>query len=228
MSWFLKAKHWQIFVLIVAVPIVLEVIGFVVMALTREPVALMVCFGLMMIIALGTQFGWLYNVGTALAEKLGPNSGLNVRRFKNFVLVPAIYLGMLVILMAIVGLVIMNNGRPSPYMALLFIIIIPMHLFSVFCIFYSIWFIAKSLKMAERWNHVEFGDYVGEFFLTWFIFVGIWFLQPRINRLFDPTLPPQQPQYNPNTNPQYYQQHYPPQQPYYPPQNPPNDPPPAV
>jgi hypothetical protein len=226
MSWFLKAKHWQIFLLIFVIPFVIEIIGFILMAVTREPAALFISLFLMMAIILGTQFGWFYNVGTALAEKLGPNSGMNLRRFKNFVLVPAIYIGVLVIIMAIIGIIVMNNGRPSPYMAFLLLLIIPLHLFSIFCIFYSIWFVSKSLKMVERWNHVDFGDYVGEFFLTWFLFVGIWFLQPRINRLFDPTLPPPQPQYNPNAHPHYYNQQYPPQQqPYYPPQNPP---PPAV
>jgi hypothetical protein len=225
MSWFLKAKHWQIFLLIFVIPFIIEIVGFILMALTREPVVLFICVFLMMAIILGTQFGWFYNVGTALAEKLGPNSGLNLRRFKNFVLVPAIYIGVLLLVIVFVAIMLTDHGRPSPYMALLLLLIIPLHLFSIFCIFYSIWFVAKSLKMVERWNHVEFGDYVGEFFLTWFLFVGIWFLQPRINRLFDPTLPPPQPQYNPNAHPQYYNQHYPPQQPYYPPQNPP---PPAV
>jgi hypothetical protein len=93
--------------------------------------------------------------------------------------------------------------------------------------------------MVERWNHVNFGDYAGEFFLTWFLFVGIWFIQPRINRLFDPNLPPEPPKPQPNPYYGQYQQpyygHYPgynqrqPQNPYpghYPDPNQPGNPPP--
>lgn len=222
MNWFLKAKHWQIFILIFVAPLVIEVIGFVAAFTTREPALLFICVFLMMLIVLGTQFGWFYNVGTALANRINPNANMNLKRFQAFVRVPAIYLGALFLGMALFAIFMMNNGHPSPFLALMLIIIIPMHFFSIFCIFYSIWFVSKSLKMAERWNHVELGDYIGDFFLTWFFFVGVWFIQPRINRMFDPTLP-QQPMQPPNTyqNPQYYGQNYPPQDPpQYPPYNP--------
>lgn len=228
MNWFLTAKHWQIFLLIFVTPFVIEIFGIIGVVITHQPTLFIGCMIIMMAVILGTQFGWFYAVGTALANRIGPNSGMNVKRFKSFVFIPMIYIGCFILGMIIFGLVLLNNGRPSPYLGLLFFIIIPLHFFTMFCIFHSILFIAKSLKMNEKWNHVDFGDYVGEFFLTWFLFVGIWFLQPRINRLFDPTLPPALPSPSTFENPQYYSQYYPPQDPqqYYPPQQPPQNPPP--
>lgn len=207
MSWFLRAKHWQIFLLIFAVPVVLEIIGMALVFATRDPAPVFVVFALMMAVVVTVQFGWFYNVGVALGKKLPENAGMNLRRFRSFALVPAFYLGALMLGMIIFGWYVFETHEPpSPALAALLVIIIPLHFFSIFCIFYSIWFIAKSLKMVERWNRVELGDYIGDFFLIWFLFIGIWFIQPRINRLFDPTLPPTPPQpnaYNPNYPPGY-------------------------
>jgi hypothetical protein len=63
-------------------------------------------------------------------------------------------------------------------------VILPLHLFSMFCIFYCLYFNAKALKAVEWRRPVTFGDYAGEFFLLWFFPLGIWFIQPRINQLF--------------------------------------------
>ena len=60
-------------------------------------------------------------------------------------------------------------------------IIIPLHLFSMFCIFYLI---AKTIKTAELQRKVGFGDFAGEFFLLWFYFIGIWINQPKVNKLY--------------------------------------------
>jgi hypothetical protein len=57
----------------------------------------------------------------------------------------------------------------------------------MFCIFYCFYFTAKVLKTVELQKPVTFNDYAGEFFLIWFFPIGIWFIQPRINRLFNGT-----------------------------------------
>jgi len=55
----------------------------------------------------------------------------------------------------------------------------------MFCIFYCLYFVAKALKSVELQREVTFNDYAGEFFLFWFSPIGVWVLQPRINKLFD-------------------------------------------
>ena len=63
-------------------------------------------------------------------------------------------------------------------------VIIPLHLFAMYCIFYCLTFVAKNLVKAETGKRVTFYDYAGPFFLLWFFPIGVWFIQPRINRLY--------------------------------------------
>ena len=68
---------------------------------------------------------------------------------------------------------------------LIFGLIVPIHLFSMFCIFYCLYFNAKALKAVEWQRPVTFGDFAGEFFLLWFYPIGVWIIQPRVNKLFE-------------------------------------------
>ena len=44
-------------------------------------------------------------------------------------------------------------------------------------------FVAKTIQTAESQRTVSFGDYIGNFFLIWFLPIGVWILQPKINEL---------------------------------------------
>ncbi len=50
--------------------------------------------------------------------------------------------------------------------------------------FYDLYFVSKNLVLAETSKSASFYDYAGPFFLIWFFPVGVWFIQPRINRLY--------------------------------------------
>jgi hypothetical protein len=56
------------------------------------------------------------------------------------------------------------------------------------CFFYCIHFASKSLKAVELQRTVTFRDYVADFFLFWFFPIGVWFIQPKINKIFNRTL----------------------------------------
>jgi hypothetical protein len=77
----------------------------------------------------------------------------------------------------------------DPIFPIAFIAIIPFHLFAVFCALYSLWFIAKCLKSVELQQAVAFSDYILEIVLIWFLPIGIWFIQPRINAIFEDRQP---------------------------------------
>jgi hypothetical protein len=77
---------------------------------------------------------------------------------------------------------ISTGGQPNPA---IFALIVPLHLFSMFCIFYCLYFNAKALKTVEWQRPVTFSDFAGEFFLIWFFPIGVWIIQPRLNKLFD-------------------------------------------
>jgi len=62
-------------------------------------------------------------------------------------------------------------------------IVVAMHLLATVAIFYVLGFSSKNLIMAERQAPVSFFDYSGPFFLMWFFPLGVWFVQPRVNKL---------------------------------------------
>jgi cytochrome b561 len=185
MNWFLRAKHWQLFLLILGIPLFAEIIGFALVIITRSMNGLMIMFPIMMLSAVIGQFGWMLSVGTKLQLRLPPEGRMNVKRFRFFILFMLFYMLLIGLIVSGVILATMNGFKPSPYMALSFLIIIPAHFFSMFCIFYGIWFVAKSFKQNELWRPVVFNDYMAEFFLIWFFVIGVWIIQPKINKMFE-------------------------------------------
>jgi len=72
--------------------------------------------------------------------------------------------------------------------AVLFLLIFPLHLLAMFCLFYLLYFVSKSLVLAETCKPASFNEYAGLFFLIWVFPIGVWFIQPRINRQYAESL----------------------------------------
>lgn len=182
MKKFLTLKHWQLFGLLMGLPIVFQLITIGSLISSHDPTAMFYFFPIMMILFIGFFFGWFYALGTNLYKKLPQTATMNLTRFKISLLIPVIYL--LLISVFMVGMFSYISSDVKPNLAI-FALIVPLHLFSMFCIFYCLYFNAKALKTVEWQKPVTFSDFAGEFFLIWFFPVGIWIIQPRINKLFD-------------------------------------------
>ncbi len=50
-------------------------------------------------------------------------------------------------------------------------------------ILYLIYFVAKTFKTVELNRRVSFSDFAGDFFLVLFFPVGVWIIQPKINKM---------------------------------------------
>ena len=59
-------------------------------------------------------------------------------------------------------------------------VIFSLHAFATFCMFYLLYFVSKTLVLAETSKPPSFYDYAEPFFLIWFFPMGLWFIQPRI------------------------------------------------
>ncbi|MEM7163331.1 MAG: hypothetical protein AAF487_12925 [Bacteroidota bacterium] len=80
-----------------------------------------------------------------------------------------------------------DNGPPSWIFSLLFVYLF-VYLIIGFAFFYCLVKACKPYKIAISLKDATFGDYIGEFFALWFSFVGIWIMQPKINKLENGTL----------------------------------------
>jgi len=134
----------------------------------------------MIVFAIGI-FGWIWAISTELQAKLPTDVKLNVRRFKILFLIPTLYIFGLAVWMGynIYGGVIEEIDNIRGVIGL----IIFLHLFSMVCIFLGLQFAAKTMKSVELGRLAKFEEYAGEFFLIWLSPIGVWFLQPRLNKL---------------------------------------------
>lgn len=191
---FLKAKHWQLFTLVFALPIALQVIMMVWMFSTLvnnpnpDPTFMfnyMKIVPFIMILVLGVNFGWSWSVAIGLQNKVPQNVTMKVKKFKIFFFIPLVYLSLITLFFAI----FINTGYFASVSTVLgfglwlLIVIIPLHFFAIFCMFYNMYFVSKTIKTVELQREVTFGEFIGEFFMIWFFFIGIWILQPKINKM---------------------------------------------
>ncbi|ASS47891.1 MAG: hypothetical protein A3D31_01660 [Candidatus Fluviicola riflensis] len=192
----LHTPHWKLFILVFGIPFVAAMTLMVVMismiVSQREPnpevlFPYIFVFPAIALVGAITQLYWQWSVGTGLQAYLHPDTRLRVKRFKIFFFIPWIYMGAFLLVATIISTQIRSsNGDESSGLAWaipLFILAFLMHFFSIFCIIYTLYFVAKTLKSVELQREAHFSDYIGEFFLIWFFPVGVWFIQPRINRI---------------------------------------------
>jgi hypothetical protein len=193
MSIFLRAKHWQIFLLLFVIPFILQTVmmGILFSNLIRNPNPALVFdylkfFPLIMILVMGTLFSWFWAVAINLQKLVPADVKMKVTKFKVFFFIPIVYLLLIVTAVPIIASSQFTNFKdPSPIF-FVFAFIIPLHLFCMFCIFYCLYFVAKTFKTVELQREVTFSDFTGEFFLIWFFFIGVWIIQPKINKLVEP------------------------------------------
>ncbi len=180
---FLKMKHWQFFALAFVLPFFLEFF-FMWAMLTNmgSGIVAPALFLVILILGGGTMIGWLFSVGWRFSSLLPGEGRMSLGFFKFSVVFPVVYAFAFFALIAREFTPLPFQGAPA---ASTFELIMPVHLLAMFCMFYVLYFASRTLKMAEVRKRVGFGEYAAEFFLMWFAPVGIWFLQPRITKLFN-------------------------------------------
>jgi len=179
MKTFLRLKHWQLFCLLVCTYLGFQIVGKTTTVISSQGKTTTFSeYSPLVFLFIAVLFGWFYTVGVNLIKKLPDTVKMNITKFKwlMFILIMYIFL-----FYAFVHFRIQPN-------TITLVIIILLHLFSMFCILYCIYFNAKALKTVELQQPVTFSDYAGEFFLLLFFPIGIWIIQPRINKIFDATL----------------------------------------
>lgn len=184
---FLKAKHWQIFMITFGLPIILEIIAMPFMIIGNNPMVIMKIMPIMMIFFIGGFFGWFWAIAIGLQNKVPTGVKMKVKKFKVFFFIPLIYIILIFGFMGFVfGGILENGQQPSGGMiGGLVGIIVPLHLFSMFCIFYCLYFVSKTFKTVELQREVTFSDFAGEFFMIWFFPIGVWIVQPKINKMIE-------------------------------------------
>jgi len=201
MERFLKLKHWQLFGLMFFVPLVVQ-IGFV-LTVVRNFMALsvsgqeldpanmfkgLIYYLILILYLLFLHFGWYWVVGIKLQEKIPVEIRLKTGMCKFFIIFPLVYIiafsfAMYWFIPILGGLQFQIGQSIGPWIGFIPFLLFPLQLFCIFCAFYCMYFTARTIKTAELQRAARLDDYIGEFFLIWFFPIGVWILQPRLNRL---------------------------------------------
>jgi hypothetical protein len=197
MNLFLRAKHWQLFLLTFGIPILLNIIMMADIFSSlmehqgdqRDPALVFdyfKFFPLIMLLFIGGLLGWQWSVAIGLQKMVPAGIKMKVTKFKIFFFIPVVYILLLLAGISFLFSSGFSNATQAGFdyrFVMPFFLLIPLHLFSMFCLFYCIYFVSKTMKTVELQREVSFSDFAGEFFLTWFFPIGVWILQPKINKL---------------------------------------------
>lgn len=174
-SFFLRAKHWQLFLLLVLGQIVAEFAAFITLPPRihswREfgPIGLLLLATMVLIFL--CFLAWLGALGMFFRSMEKPELRMETGFFRFALIYPAIYMP--------IFFATLFTDRLD-YTAL----IIPLHLLAMVCLFYNLFFVSKNLVIVEKERSVTFSEYAGPFFLLWFYPIGIWIIQPKVNQLY--------------------------------------------
>ena len=189
-----QLKHWQLFVMFFILPLII-VFSYLVYLLASNKLnegmtnihlfsIFVLIITIVSIIILVTCYAWFWSIGIGFRRKFPKKIAFNYKLFKVAVIFPVIYLiGLpLIIYFFTDDLCSLNTDHPQTIKSSYWLLI-PLHFFSFFCSMYCIFFTAKTLKTIELQREPIFKEYSYELFLILFFFIGVWFIQPKVNAI---------------------------------------------
>lgn len=172
---FLRTKHWEIFLATFA-PLSLVFLApflFAVPSVFSSLTDFLELGPLMGIWALGlvSAYGWIWSLGVFLNSVADPSRRKGTRLLAFACVYPILY-------GVAFGPSLIGNAYVSPAVD------IPTNLIAGVCMFYDLYFVSRRLVFACSREPASFLDYAGRFLLLLYFPVGVWFIQPRVNRLY--------------------------------------------
>ncbi len=207
----LRAKHWSIFITVFIIPMIVFIVWYAYLmvqifqlsegpqGLSSDPIAefefMMSQFSYMfpvIFILSGVLYAWFWSIGVTLQKYLHPDVQLKSKLFKFCVI--GLLASMLILIFGMnkfMGFTLdmqrietPSHDLPAEIIAWIPIFFI-LYFFLLFAQVYSLYFMAKTIKSGVLNRRARFSDYIGEFFLLWFWPIGVWFLQPAINKIVE-------------------------------------------
>lgn len=174
----LRLKHWQAFLLLFVLPFLLQFgLPELFDAAGVEPgwVVTLLLDALPSV----TYLLWIWRVGLHLYGRLPVQIKISPVYLHLGALYFVLYTLLFVYTLGLVKASVLEGNLPYGMLLLL----APMHLLATFCFLYMVYFAARSLVSVEQQQVVSGGAFTRTYLLFLFLPIGIWFLQPRLNKL---------------------------------------------
>jgi hypothetical protein len=167
-EFFIRAKHWQIFSIFTPYVIVF-LVSFIYMG-ASTPSGLSVFYAVTSSIAMLWFVSWFLSIAHFLNDLLPTE----IRRRKYFFEIACLY----ALIYVPINLFFLNEkpslGSIPDWLSFLYL----------FCMLYAIYSVSRCFVLIEYGQSSPWYRYMGIFLLLIFYPVGVWVVQPRINRQF--------------------------------------------
>ncbi len=177
----LQAKAWIVFLLsfgalFASHGLMLVAVGLLA-AYGKTSYLLVIAVAVFLVVALVTISLWLWAVAVHLKKRVPKEITVSSALFK------VIFFMTLLCIIAFFLLVLvkmfMSITIPRKFQIVFYLLL----LFPHGSIVYLVYFAAKIIKTIELNCYVTFSDFAGEFFLILVFPIGLWIIQPRINKM---------------------------------------------
>ncbi len=174
----LKIKAWELFFLAFVAQFIVMGFSFLVVYITDSLVIGVIINQIIMILSFLVILRWEWLIGTKINLKISEKIRPKPAFFKFaiiFCTVFAVSFTLLFIMTAFIDI-----ASPELLSKLIMLLLV----FDICLLVYSSNFVAKNLVMYEKGRSVNFLEYLSTFFMLWFYPIGVWMVQPRVNRIF--------------------------------------------
>lgn len=174
MTFFLRARAGHLFIVLMS----LYAVGMAIIISTGEPLVA----GIVIATMLAVISGWLWTIAAAANAQVAPHLRSSLSKMKTALLAANIGSAalFLIVIPSMVAASDPNFGKE------LFPPAVPVIFITIAGLAYSVSFAAKRLITFEKQSVVSVTSCIGVAILFWFWYVGVWFLQPRVQRLAAP------------------------------------------
>lgn len=178
MKVFLKIRHWQLFAIFFVIPVIImfAVPEEVILDDSPENIKISV---IIMGIYVAILMSWIWTLGINLYKR-APTS----TNFKTELIFFVASFCFIVADVIFIFWTVVNFANKTELPSFLFPTLVIGHLITFICVFYCSSFLAKMLKVNELKRPVHRREWFGDAMLFVFYLIGVWNIQPRINRLF--------------------------------------------
>lgn len=170
----LRLKHWQVFALVVGSIAVYQNAMLLSAKDFDEYISLMKYLApCVIIISFGSYFNWLFSLASYLRSKIS-----NGMKYPYWFVVLFIYASGYAILMPLYFIFIAKGNFAD--LTLLYLLQTLFFIAVTYCLIH----VSRLLKTVELGSPARFEDFFSDVILLFLFPVGIWTIQPRVNRLF--------------------------------------------
>lgn len=178
MNFFLKARAWEVFMVIVVLPFILQssLLAFLFSSIEKNSELTFRIISMIVLVIMAIYLFWFWCLGVGLNKYVPEEIRPKVKLFKFGITYSTVYTIFISVLIIFFG----TSRGGSGYIVVIYFF----HLVAVYFMYYALYFISKNLVTSEQQKTVKFSSFSGPFFLLWFFPIGIWFIQPRINKMY--------------------------------------------